>query len=305
MTDPVEVYRSSVNTWETDMMGHMNVQFYVDKATDGLLGLGHRLGLGPDYVRRHGARLVARDHHIRFLREQHPGAPLQIFAGVTDAGPRGLRVYEEMRNTGNGEVAATFAAEVELQDVVSREPLALPDSALDAAGMLEVDLPGHGAPRGLGLAEPRPAPTLDEAMSNGMVPTYRGVVKRAMCDEDDRMATRAYMGVVSDAVPNLLAETGQPDRSRTGVGGAALEYRFIYRQTPRPGDLIGLYTGIKDIGSKAYRFCHWMFDLSTGEAVATAEAVAVMLDLEARKAMVIPDDVRAALEKVLVPGLHV
>ena len=32
----IEVYRGSINTWECDEMGHMNVRFYVAKMMEGL-----------------------------------------------------------------------------------------------------------------------------------------------------------------------------------------------------------------------------------------------------------------------------
>src|SRR5690625_1698992 len=113
---PIEVYRNSVQTWESDQMGHMNVQFYVDKSASGLAVLAHFLGLGPEFTRTEKARLVHREQHIRFLREQHPGAPLKMVAGILDANPDRLRVYQELTNTFNGEVAATFSSEVQLLD---------------------------------------------------------------------------------------------------------------------------------------------------------------------------------------------
>jgi acyl-CoA thioester hydrolase len=155
------------------------------------------------------------------------------------------------------------------------------------------------------MEPPRQSPTLAEADDKGMLSTYMGVVRPAMCDGEGFMATRAYMGVVSDSVPNLVAQIRGEDRSQSGIGGAALEYRFVYRDTPRAGDIIVLRTGIKDVANKAYTFCHWMFDRVTGEAVATAEAVAVALDLEERRAISIPDGMRAGLERAVVPGLSV
>lgn len=305
MAGLIEVYRNSINSWDCEMMGHLNVQFYVAKAVDGLSALGQHLGLGPAFVRDQGARMRVREQHIRFLREQRPGAPVTIRAGVLEASARRIRVYEEMQNTGTREVAATFVADVELQDVHTGRPLMLPASARDATQRLRTDLPSYAAPRGLGLTAPRLAPALTDANSNGMVATYLGEVKNAMCDEHGRMTTAACMGVVSDAFPNLLAEAGQTGRPHTGLGGAALEYRFVYRQTPRVGDLIGLRSGIKSIGSKTYVICHWMFDMVSAEAVATAEQVAVMLDLNARKAIAITDEVRVGLQRVLVVGIAI
>lgn len=305
MAAPIEVYRNSVQAWEIDQMGHMNVQFYVDKSVSALAIFSHHLGLGPDFTGREGARLVAREHHIRFLREQLPGAPLRVVSGVLAAAPDRLRIYQEMTNAASGEVAATFVIEAELLDIQSREARPLPGTALAAAEGLLMELPAHGAPRGLQLQPPRQSPTLAEADALGMLTTYHSMVSPAMCDADGWLATRAYMGVVSDSIPNLLVQIYGVDRSQIGIGGAALEYRFAYRRAVRAGDLITLRSGIKQVGSKTYVFVHWLFDLTTGEALATAEAVAVMLDLKARRAIEIPAEFRELLERHMHPELGV
>ena len=41
----IEVYRGSINTWECDEMGHMNVRFYVAKSMEGLAEFAHAVGL--------------------------------------------------------------------------------------------------------------------------------------------------------------------------------------------------------------------------------------------------------------------
>ncbi|HEX5514777.1 MAG TPA: thioesterase family protein [Gammaproteobacteria bacterium] len=305
MAEPIEVYRNSVQTWETDQMGHMNVQFYVDKSAAALAVLSHHLGLGPDFTRQAGARLSACEHHIRFLREQHPGAPLRMTAGVLSSGPERLRLYQEMTNAASGEVAATFIVEAELLDTATRAVQPLPAATQAAAEGLRIELPAHGAPRGLTAHPPRPSPTLAEAEALGLLATYHGAVAPTMCDVDGWLATRAYMGIVSDAVPNLLVQIYGIDRSKSGIGGAALEYRFAYRKALRAGDLITVRSGIKQVASKTYTFSHWLFDLTTGEAIATAEVVAVMLDLQERRAIEIPAAVREMLERHLKPGIGI
>ena len=47
MGEMIEVARSAVQTWECDQMGHMNVQFYVAKAEEGMTALAAALGLSP------------------------------------------------------------------------------------------------------------------------------------------------------------------------------------------------------------------------------------------------------------------
>jgi acyl-CoA thioester hydrolase len=305
MSELVEVYRNSVQTWQCDQMGHMNVQFYLDKAASGLDVLAHHLGLGPTFTAREGARLRAREHHIRFQREQHAGAPLCLGAGVLDVSDDLLKAYLELTNPASGEIAATFIVEAELRQEDSGERRSLPGYARDAAKALQVELPAHGAPRGLELYQPRPAPSLEQAESLGMLQTYLGPVLPSMCDADSTLADRSYMGIISDGVPNLLAHTRKKNTASKKVGGAALEYRLVYRARPRVGDILCLRSGIKALGDKAYTLGHWLFDYTSGEAVATTEAVAVMFDLEARKAISIPDSARALLESRIIPGFSV
>ena len=301
-----EVYRSSVQTWESDQMGHMNVQFYLDKAQAGLATLGHYIGLGPRLLKEKGWVLTARDHHVRFLREQRPGAPFFIRGGIAEIHEDHLVVYEEMINTVSGDVAATFRAEAVLVDGKSRAPLSFPKEALQKAEDVKTDIPAHGAFCGLEMTAPRPAPSLQDAEAMGMVRTYMGEVMPDWCDAHGYMTKRHFMGVVSDSIPNLLAATRGDDRSANSkTGGAALEYRFIYRGAPKEGDLLTLCSGLKTVTDKTYTWCHWLFDTETGNAVATAEAVAIALDLEARKAIPIPREMKAHLESLVIGGLGV
>jgi acyl-CoA thioester hydrolase len=48
-----------------------------------------------------------------------------------------------------------------------------------------------------------------------------------------------------------------------------------------------------------------MFDAESGECIATAEAVAISMDLAERKAIEIPPHMRADLERLVIPGLSV
>lgn len=304
MSGAIEVYRNSVQTWECDQMGHMNVQFYLAKATTALNSLAVRLGLGPAFQRGQGARLLAEDHHIRFLREQHAGTPIAIAAGILDSSPEQLRVFAEMYNGTSGEPAATFVANVGLFDSQTLEARALPRDALAAAEGFRVDLPRRAEPKGIEVTEPRAAPTLREAETLGLRRTFEGEVTPAMVDRHGYLNTGAYMGIVSDAYPNVFALTdgGQLEDNH---GGAAVEYRFIYRARPRAGDVLTLRSAVKAVSEKTYSFCHWLFDAETGTSVATAEVVAVTLDLQARRAVPVPPAVREALSSGLISGLSV
>lgn len=303
MSELIEVARSSVQTWECDQMGHMNVQFYLERADQALAVFGNAMGLGPRVLAERGQRLAVAEHHVRFLREQRPGAPFYILAGIVQHSATGFTLYEEMRNTLSHDPAATFVADVELQDRKTGAPVALPDAPVLAADR-QIDLPAHGAPRGLDMEVPRAPLSLEEAEGLGMVTIFRGQVTPAQVDVEGRFARRQAMGVISDGIPNLLAQIRGDDRSKNpSEGGAALEYRFVYREPLHVGDLIVVMSALKEVKEKTYTWCHWMFDGESGKAVASAEAVAIALDLETRKVIPIPDGMRGMLEKKVIAGL--
>lgn len=303
MSNMIEVVRSSVQTWECDQMGHMNVQFYTGKADEGLAALAAALGLSPRAQKSDRALLIPREQHTRFHRELRPGAPFAIRGGVTMVKSEGLILYQEMQNVVDGSIAATFVTRAEWADAEVRGGLPLPVTAIAKAAHLMIDLPAHGAPRGLEMAPPRPEPNLAEAESLGLITTFRGTILPEHCDSHGYMLVRHYMGRVSDAIPNLLAQTRGEDRATSGRGGAALEYRFVYRAPAAEGDQLIVKSGLKSVGSKTYVWSHWLLDAETGECFATSEAVAIAMDLTTRKAIDIPPDMREQLESRIIPGL--
>jgi acyl-CoA thioester hydrolase len=308
MTTPwIECGRNSVQTWDCDQMGHMNVQFYVQRAEDAVAVLAQHLGLGPAIAREANARLIPIQHHMRFHRELRPGAPYWLRAAPVFLPANQIVIVVELLSTADDSVAYALTGLYQWTDVSSRAVLDMPDEARAAAQSLIQPFPSTALERGVPInAPPRATATLAEAEAMGLIVAYRGEVWPEHCDPSDHLRVRDYMGRVSDAIPNLLMRTSGRDRSAETdkrIGGAALEYRFVYRKPARAGDLISVRSGVKSIGPKTYNWVHWVLNDETGEALATAEAVAVAMDLDARKAIPIPDALRAVLEPLIVPGL--
>lgn len=301
----IEIGRNSVQTWECDAMDHMNVQFYVQRAAEGLASLAMELGVGPGYARSHDTALYPIDQHLRFLKEMRVGTPFAVYGGVLEADSQSVRVYSEIRHSITDAPSATFITDCAFVDRSTLKPKSLPSSALQRAEQLKTVLPSHAAPRGVTLGEARAAPSLAEADRLKMVRTFQSVVSPHDCDTHGFMEQRAYMGRVSDAIPNLLAQAMGRDRGQSTIGGAALEYRFVFRKAAQEGDILAVRSGLKSVANKTYNWVHWLFDLDTGDAVATAEAVAISLDLTTRKSIDIPPEMRAHLERLLVTGLSV
>jgi acyl-CoA thioester hydrolase len=299
----VEVLRSGVNTWECDQMGHMNVRHYFARANQGLTTLALLLGLPPSQLRRDGAAPRARDQHVRFLREMRPGSYYTLRAGIVQTSAYSLQVYEELLFVHSGEVAASMLSEVALVELATGRELPFSDAVLERAEQLRTVIPEQSAPRGIERSQPRQPPLRQEAIDRGLIGAYLAPVQPEDCDAQGVMHEAAFMARVSDGIGHFFQGLRGP-RSQ-GVGGAALEYRYVFHQRPRLGDVIEVRSGLKGIGNKTSHICHWIFDLETDRCVATAEAVAVSFDLTTRKALAISPEARAELEQHLVPGLSV
>jgi acyl-CoA thioester hydrolase len=301
--DGLEVWRGGVNTWECDAMGHLNVRFYVARAIEGLVGLAGALGLEGAFRASADATLLVKEQHIRFLREARPGAALHMVAGLASLDADEARVLQMLIHTQTGEVAATFQTVV--SHVTSREGRAFPWSGRTRALAegLTMAVPDRAQPRSLSLAPARSGASLAAANRLGLVRLAAGAFGADDCDIFGRMRPEIFIGRVSDGVPRLREVLGDPGETPAHVGGAVVEYRLLHLDWPRAGDRFEIRSGLVGVEGNAQRIVHWMLDPASGRAWGSAEAVAVSLDLRARKLIPLDDAARARAMSARVPGL--
>jgi len=299
----VEVWRGGVNPWECDAMGHLNVRFYMARATEGLVGLAAAMGLEGAFRAQAGATVIVKDHHIRFLREARVGAPLYMTAGILEIGETEARVLQMLVHAGSGELAASF--QTVLTHATAREGRAFPWSERTRvlAAALAVEAPSRAAPRSLDLEPPSGKACLARADELGLFRLSAGAFSGEDCDVFGRVRPEIFIGRVSDGVPGLATALGGGSARPGGVGGAVLEYRLAYRAWPRAGDRFEVRSGLAGFDDRAQRLAHWILDPATGEAWVTSEAVAIALDLEARKIIPIAEEAKARLARHVKPGL--
>jgi len=300
----IDVLRSGVNTWECDQMGHMNVRYYFARANQGLAMLALELGMPPSQLRRDGLALRAVDQHVRFIRELRPGVYFTVRAGIVAATPDRLQVYEEMRFVHKDEVVASMISEVALVDGATNKPVTFSASALERARAFATLVPAETGPRGIERVKPRVPPQRSEALELNMAGAYLGPVLPEDCDGFGVMLESAFMARVSDGIGHYFQQLRGTQRD-PNIGGAALEYRYVFHERPQLGDVIEIRSGLKGLGNKTNNIGHWIFNVETGRCAATSEAIAVSFDLTTRKALDIPADVREMLKSRIVPGLTV
>lgn len=280
MTNSLQTVQSIVNTWNCDEVGHMNVQFYVAAASDAnrAYGVAHSIN---------GAVISSRDH-IRFHRELRAGDIFAVTSRASGAHEAGLILSHELRNSATGVLAATLTSQTDLPSDLDSGPYApVKDEAL---------------PRGVPGASSLPHLQLDDQAAENLIPIYQGVVHPEHCDETGRMRQQHIMGRFSDGAAHLWQQVGfdRDTMLKARRGTVVLEMRLDRLTDVRAGAVLVGKSAMVEVMGRVLRFAHFLFDASTGALVATGEAAAVMLDLDARKTVPFSDEDTAKLTPYLM-----
>ena len=304
----VEIWRGGVNTWDCDEMGHMNVRHYVVRAQEGLIGLAAELGLPGAFTPHANATLLVKEHHIRFLREAHAGAPLTMLGGVIEMGETEARLLQLLIHPATGELAATFQTTVVHATPREGQPFPWPKIARERAQALMIEVPERARARSIDLSPFTPTASLARADALKLSRIGLGGLLPSDCDVYGRMRAEQFIGRVSDGIGafihpfrDVVVEHAQHRPAR--MGGAVLEYRIAYLAWPTIGDRIDIRSGLLGTDARTMRVVHWMLDPATGEPWGTSEAVAITFDLDARKVVPVSDAARAALSAFEIEGL--
>lgn len=108
INDKAEVltHRSTVQQWDCDHMGHMNVRNYMAKFDDAAWTFLSMLGATNRYFQEQQAGVAAVDHHVTYKRELMPGDSVKIHTRLALLEGRKFKMVHEMRLCGDGAVVA-------------------------------------------------------------------------------------------------------------------------------------------------------------------------------------------------------
>ncbi|MBI3437360.1 MAG: thioesterase family protein [Proteobacteria bacterium] len=295
---PAPLYQGSVNTWECDDGGHLNVRFHLERMMIGLAHFARALEMPHAFTKTAGATLVPLEAHLRFLKEARPGAPLVMHGGVADISENQATLCLDMRHA-NGAPGTACTLRVAHADTRGFRAFPWSERSRAAAKRLSIKLPQHAAPRSL---DPATAPTTeasrDRAIALGAARIGATIVNRDQCDVFGRLRGEHFIGRVSDSVPNLMAGWRRDAGAANNVeaAGAVVEARLVFRRFPQAGDLIEIYTGVAAVGDKTFRLVHWLCDPESGGVWASMEAVALTFDTKTRKAIQGTPEQRAKMQ---------
>jgi acyl-CoA thioester hydrolase len=301
--DGVEVWRGGVNPWECDIMGHLNVRYYVSRAGEGLAGLAAALGMPAAFRERAASTLQVREHHIRFVREARAGDPLHMTAGVLSVDDDSALVQFLLRHSRTGELSAGIQARV--AHVTSHDGQAFPwsERARALASGLAIEAPAKARPRSLADAAPAHVEvSLAHAEKIGLAIAGRSAVRPQDCDVFGRLQPEGVMARLSDGFSQWWSAP-DPDGDGQALGVAAVEMRLRYLAWPRAGDHVVLRSGLKSVTAKSQSVAHWLLDPITGQPWATSEHVFVGFDLDRRRHAELSPKIVAAMLARVTPGL--
>ena len=301
----IPLWKGSANTWDCDELGHMNVRVYVEKAQEGIGAFAAAIEMPHAFQANAPSTLLVADQHIRFIREVFAAVPVSMVGCVLEWDETSVLLYQEMRH-GDATPAAAFRTRLVHAEAKSGRPFKWSQRSQNALNALIGSAPETTQPRGLPTsvrALPDDQISLKRVAEIGALEIGRGLVPPTHCDVNGRMLPSWTIGRISDSIPNLLYDwrkkVGSANDERR-IGGAVLEYRTVYRSWPRMGDRFVIHTGLNEVAEKTHQLIHWTLNADTGKPFATSAALAVSLDLDARKIVPTPADLMDEL-KVIAP----
>ena len=130
--------------------------------------------------------------------------------------------------------------------------------------------------------------------------TFRTTVAPADCDHLGHMNVQYYFAAVSDGMFTLMVKLGLgPGEIRTRkMSFAVVRAETEFHKELNAGDVVVLESTIKRLGRKSASFHHKLIDVTSNAAVMTTEFKCVLLDLEHREAIEIPEDIKDAANRI-------
>lgn len=297
MSDAGITGRGAVNSWECDQWGHLNVQFYLAKASDALAVLALQLGVTPTRQRLSGSGLLPVADRILFKRELRAGEIYSFRSGIRAiAGDGALAVASTMVNLGTGDDAATFETRLRWAEFDSGGFLPWPQDVLSTAVAVAGEFVQAPLPSPMAHAHQPSAGALERLLL-----TYRGSIEAWECDARGIAPPRAHLARFADCINHLFRAMGiSKDQLRAqGLGSAALDYEIEYRRLMRLGQAVETRSGVLDAGEKVFHFFHHLIDSATGDVITSIVVAALFFDLVTRKSVPMPEAVRSAARQLM------
>jgi acyl-CoA thioesterase FadM len=275
-----ETWRGIVSPWECDTTEHFTIAYYFDRLADAASTTAGSLGLAGV------SQSAGRRFDMRFVRELRAGASFHVLSAPLALDGASLRLGHQFVDSANGEVTAW------VEETLGLVAARMPRETHDAIGRRLLPWPGPAVER-------RPEPNNFE----GFIPTARDRVKPMDIDPDGGFALAAFVHRFTTGCVQALAAIGATssylEAERRGY--STFELALQITRSPRLGNPVLVETGIVHLGNSSIRFVHRMCDPADGGEFARLGQFGVQLDLDTRRPAAMPEALRAAAARLLIP----
>jgi acyl-CoA thioesterase FadM len=275
-----ETCRSVVSPWECDVTEHFTIAYYFDRLADAAVTTAENLGL-PDL-----AGSVSRRFDVRFVRELRAGASFHILTAPIALDENSVCLGHQIVDSADDEVTAW------VEETLDHSTAPLPRNLREAIGARVLPWPGP-------TVERRPEPTTRD----GFIPTVRDRIKPMDLDSGGRVALPGFVHRFTAGSIQALAAIGATSAymKTERRGYSTFELALRVTSSPRSDDPVVVETSIVHLGNSSLRFIHRMCDPATGAEYARLGQFGVQLDLDTRRPAPLPERLRAAATRLLVP----
>jgi acyl-CoA thioesterase FadM len=275
-----EAWRGIVAPWECDITEHFTIAYYFDRLADATAMMGRILSVDR------ALQSAGRRFDVRFVRELRAGASFHILSAPIALHEAALRIGHQFLDSANGEVTAWVK---ETLNIAAAE---LPREACDAIAGSLLAWPGPAVER---RSEP--------GTTEGFIPTARDRVKPMDLDADGNFSLAAFVHRFTSGCVQALAAIGATaSYLETGRRGfSTFELALQVTAWPRLGSPVRVETGVVHLGNSSIRFMHRMSDPVDGREFARLSQFGVQLDLDTRRPAALPEALRSAAARLLVP----
>jgi len=213
-------------------------------------------------------------------------------------------------------VAATFVVTTALIDRKTRDTRTLPIPTSEIIDSDYVEIPTYARPRSLSLG-PANTDITPEVLQNSIPDVDGGGMmsgkRNAIIEADDvdaegwlkedvelmflPFAKMALEAGVKPGPPVITTSDG------LRIGWAVMETRTMLFAQPRLGDELSYFSTDLKVEAKSRLSRRWALNTNTGQLLGMSDTVGVCIDLDARRAIAWPDELREEIEKYQQPQL--
>lgn len=285
----IDTLYSFVNTWECDENDHLNVQFYFAKFDEADRQFRFATGLSDTLV---GTRRV---RHVRYHGELWAAALITVRSYVVFDGPHVLSVVHEMIDTSTGKLAATALDGYAPSEKAAKD---LRKRFADVSGEM---LP-QAAPRSFEAPAAATTASADSLIEAGATIVNHATVMPRDCTADGRADDRFLLACFTDGAPHLWERTSMTRAwlEKNDYGRVAMEMKLTYGAQLRAGMPVHVVTGFTSVAEKTFTFRHHLFDSAAGRIAAIVDVTGLVMDLDARKAVALPAEACADIERLRI-----